>query len=172
MRNAGAVDVYDLSQDCRSPQLLASVAIGTGTDGGTLAPVTPIGHEGAFAPDGLTYYIGDTTNKSYHAVDLTDPTHPKHISTFDIKALGLAAHGLSVSNDGNRLYAVSPGIPASAANLTNPNVAPNNGFVIFDTSEVQARLPNPQMKVISEFLFKDGPLRSTRSRSAFEASRT
>jgi hypothetical protein len=151
-----AVDVYDLSQDCRSPQLLASVAIGTGTDGGTLAPVTPIGHEGAFAPDGLTYYIGDTTNKSYHAVDLTDPTHPKHITTFDMKTLGLAAHGLSVSNDGNRLYAVTPGIPASAANLTNPNVAPTNGFVIFDTSEVQARLPNPQIKVISEFLFKDG----------------
>ena len=151
-----AVDVYDLSQDCRSPQLLASVAIGTGTDGGPVAPVTPIGHEGAFAPDGLTYYIGDTTNKSYHAVDLTDPTHPKHITTFDMKTLGLAAHGLSVSNDGNRLYAVTPGIPASAANLTDPNVAPNNGFVIFDTSQVQARLPNPQIKVISEFLFKDG----------------
>ena len=42
------------------------------------------------------------------------------------------------------------------ADLTNPNVAPNNGFVIFDTSEVQARLPNPQIKVVSEFLFKDG----------------
>jgi hypothetical protein len=151
-----AVDVYDLSQDCRSPQLLASIAIGTGTDGGSVAPVKPIGHEGAFAPDGLTYYIGDTTNRSYHAVDLTDPTHPKHIATFDMKTIGLASHGLSVSNDGNRLYAVSPGIPASAADLTNPNVAANNGFVIFDTSEVQARLPNPQIKVISKFLFKDG----------------
>ena len=28
------VDVYDVSEDCRSPQLLASIAIGTGTDGG------------------------------------------------------------------------------------------------------------------------------------------
>ena len=28
--------------------------------------------------------------------------------------------------------------------------------MILDTSEVQARLPNPQMKVISKFLFKDG----------------
>jgi len=150
------VDIYDISQDCRSPQLLASVAIGTGTDGGTRAPVAPIGHEGAFAPDGLTYYIGDTTNKSYHAVDLTDPTHPKHITTFDMKTLGLASHGLSVNNDGNRLYAVTPGIPASAADLTNPNVAANNGFVIFDTSEVQERRPNAQMKVVSKFLFKDG----------------
>ena len=151
-----AVDIYDVSQDCRSPQLLASLAIGTGTDGGTVAPVTPIGHEGSFAPDGLTYYIGDTRNRSYHAVDLTDPTQPKHIATFDMKTLGLASHGLSVSNDGNRVYAVTPSIPASVADLTNPNVAPTNGFVILDTSEVQARLPNPQIKVVSKFLFKDG----------------
>jgi hypothetical protein len=151
-----AVDVYDVSLDCRSPQLLASIAVGTGIDGGTPAAVAPIGHEGAFAPDGLTYYIGDTTHRSYHAVDLTDPTRPKYITTFDMKTIGLAAHGLSVSNDGNRLYGVAPSIPASAADLTNPNVAPTNGFVILDTSEVQARLPNPQIKVISRFLFKDG----------------
>ena len=150
-----AVDIYDVSQDCRSPQLIGSFAIGTGTDGGTVAPVTPIGHEGSFAPDGLTYYIGDTRNRSYHAVDLTDPTRPKYIATFDMKTLGLASHGLSVSNDGNRLYGVSPGL-LSVADLTNPNVAPTNGFVILDTSEVQARLPNPQIKVISKFLFKDG----------------
>ena len=39
------VDIYDLSQDCRFPQLLASVPVGTGADGGGV--VTPIiGHEG------------------------------------------------------------------------------------------------------------------------------
>jgi hypothetical protein len=151
-----AVDVYDVSEDCRYPQLLASVPVGTGADGAAPAPVAPIGHEGSFAPDGLTYYIGDTTHRTYYAVDLTDPTKPKYIASFDMKTIGLASHGLSVSNDGNRLYAVSPGIPASAADLTNPNVAANNGFVIFDTSEVQARLPNPQIKLISKFLFKDG----------------
>jgi hypothetical protein len=151
-----AVDIYDVSQDCRSPQLLASIAVGTGSDGGPVAAVTPIGHEGSFAPDGLTYYIGDTSHREYHAIDVTDPTQPKYITTFDMKTLGLAAHGLSVSNDGNRLYAVTPGFPGSVADLTNPNVAPTNGFVILDTSEVQARLPNPQIKVISKFLFKDG----------------
>jgi hypothetical protein len=150
-----AVDVYDLSEDCRSPQLLASTAVGTGTDGAAPAAVTPIGHEGAFAPDGLTYYIGDTTHAEYHAIDLTDPTAPKYIASFDMKTLGLRAHGLSVSNDGNRLYATTPGFIA-LADLTNPNVAPTNGFVILDTSEVQARLPNPQIKVISKFLFKNG----------------
>jgi hypothetical protein len=151
-----AVDIYDVSQDCRSPQLLATFAVGTGADGGPVAATTPIGHEGSFAPDGLTYYIGDTSHREYHAIDVTDPTHPKYITTFDMKTLGLAAHGLSVSNDGNRVYGVSPGFPPSIASLTDPTVAPTNGFVILDTSEVQARLPNPQIKVISKFLFKDG----------------
>jgi len=49
------VDVYDLSVGCTNPQLLASRPVGTGTDGGgVIAPVT--GHEGSWAPDGLTYY--------------------------------------------------------------------------------------------------------------------
>jgi hypothetical protein len=162
-----AVDVYDLSDDCRFPQLLASVAIGTGIDGGTLAPAAPFGHEGAFAPDGLTYYIGDTTNRSYHAVDLTNPTKPSHIATFDMKTLpaprpdllgtvGLRSHGLSVSDDGNRLYATSPALGTPLGDLLNPNAPGSNGFVILDVSEVQARVPNPQIKVISEYLFKDG----------------
>jgi hypothetical protein len=161
------VDVYDLSQDCRAPQLLASAAIGTGTDGGTLAPATPKGHEGAFAPDGLTYYIGDVFNRTYHAVDLTDPTKPKHIASFDMKTLtherpdvagnlSLGAHGLSVSDDGNRLYVTSGAAGTPLADLGNPDAPGSNGFVILDTSEVQARLSNPQIKVVSRFLFKDG----------------
>jgi hypothetical protein len=141
-----AVDVYDLSIDCRSPQLLASVAIGTGTDGGTVAPVQPKGHEGVFAPDGMTYYIGDAANKMYHAVDLTDPTKPKHIATFDMTPLGTGAHGLSVSDDGNRLYVI-------AGNIGNQT---KNGFAVLDASEVQARMPNPQIRLISQFISTDG----------------
>src|SRR5258708_22197768 len=98
-----AVDIYDVSEDCRSPQLLASIAVGTGADGATPAPVAPIGHEGSFAPDGLTYYIGDKTHPSYHAIDLTDPTRPKYITTFDMKTIGLAAHSLSVTDHSNLL---------------------------------------------------------------------
>jgi len=145
------VDVYDLSGDCRFPQLLANAPVGTGSDGGFVSPVTPIGHEGSFAPDGLTYYIGDTRNRSYHAVDVSDPTKPKMIATFDMKTLGLASHGLSVSEDGNRAYVVTPGL-----NLTGVAVTPANGFVILDTSDVQARKPSPQIRVISKFLFLDG----------------
>jgi hypothetical protein len=148
-----AVDVYDISQDCRFPQLLASVPIGTGKDGGPLAPIAPIGHEGAFAPDGLTYYIGDVTNKMYHAVDLTDPTAPRYIASFDMTTLGPGSHGLSVSDDGKRLYVAALG---NGTTLSNPDSPNNNGFAILDVSEVQARAANPQIKLVSSFLYKDG----------------
>jgi len=94
-------------------------------------------------------------NKMYDAVDGTDPTKPRYITTFDMATIGLGTHGLSVSNDGNRLYATSLGFP-TLAGLTDPSVAPTNGFVILDTSEVQERRANAQMKLISEFLYKDG----------------
>jgi LVIVD repeat-containing protein len=150
------VDIYDISLDCRSPQLLSTIPVGNGADGGVAAPAPVVGHEGSWAPDGMTYYIGDTTNRSYEAVDVTEPTKPRHIATFDMKTIGLASHGLSISDDGNRAYVVTPGIPTNLSDLTNPAVAPTNGFVILDTSEIQARRPNPQFHVISKFLFKDG----------------
>jgi len=149
------IDVYDLSGDCRYPQLLANAPVGTGLDGGIKPSFTPIGHEGSFAPDGLTYYIGDTTNRSYHAVDVSDPSKPKMIASFDMKTLGLASHGLSISEDGNRAYVVTPGLPA-VADVGNPAYNPINGFVILDTSDVQARKDHPQIRVISKFLFRDG----------------
>lgn len=150
------IDLYDISIDCRLPQLLSSVAVGSGTDGGVVSPAGIIGHEGSWAPDGLTYYIGDTSHRSYEAIDTSDPIHPKHVATFDMKTIGLASHGLSISDDGNRAYVVTPGAPASAADLTNPAVIGNNGFVILDTSEIQSRKPNAAFHVISKFLFKDG----------------
>jgi hypothetical protein len=42
--------------------------------------------------------------------------------------------------------------------LTGVAVTPTNGFVILDTSDVQARKPNPQIRVISKFLFLDGSI--------------
>jgi hypothetical protein len=158
------IDVYDLSTDCRYPQLLASAAVGTGTDGGVVSPVTPRGHEGAWAPDGLTYYIGDTTNHLYHAIDMSDPTRPKEIAYFDINAAinnpqtglpgVLDGHGLSVSDDGNRAYVAALCVPGAY----NPATPACNGFAILDTSQVQARKPNAQIKLISSFLYKDGSI--------------
>jgi hypothetical protein len=154
------VDIYDLSGDCRFPQLLASVAVGTGTDGGDVAPV--IGHEGSWAPDGLTYYGGSPLQHIYYAVDTADPTKPKLITTWltplrqGVAGYDGASHGLSISDDGNRGYMVSVGFPASLADLTNPAVAPTNGLLIYDLSDIQSRKANPQARLISSLLWKDG----------------
>ena len=143
------IDIYDISQDCRHPQLLASVPVGTGTDGGMVSPV--IGHEGSWAPDGLTYYGGDLRNAQYYAVDTTDPTKPKLLSTW---RPGFAnVHGMSISDDGNRGYFVSLGF---GTGLTDPNVPPSNGLLIYDLSEIQARTANPQAKLVSKLFWKDG----------------
>jgi hypothetical protein len=151
------VDIYDLSGDCRSPQLMSTLAVGTGADGGIKPAQTPVGHEGNIAPDGLTYYIGDLRRAAYHAVDVANTTKPKLIATYSIASLGLKAgttvHGMSVSNDGNRLYAVILGGLGGGVAAENDL---NNGFAIFDTSEVQQRKANAQIKLVSKALYRDG----------------
>src|SRR6266404_9011888 len=98
------VDIYDISQDCRFPQLIASVAVGK-PDGSTGIPKPVIGHEGSWAPDGLTYYGGDLRNQQYYAVDTTDAAAPKLLATW--KPGFANVHGLSIRDDGNRGYFVS-----------------------------------------------------------------
>jgi hypothetical protein len=156
------IDIYDLSQDCRYPQLLASKAVGllpNGTSNGI--PVAVIGHEGSWAPDGLTYYGGDLTNKQYYAVDTTIPTEPKLIAAWKTGVVvpaggtSLLTHGMSISDNGRRGYFVSLAtLPAT--DLTNPAVPPVNGLLIYDTSQIQERKPNPQVPLISKLFWRDG----------------
>jgi hypothetical protein len=150
------VDFYDISGDCRSPQLLSSLPVGTGADGGVTAPI--IGHEGSFAPDGLTYYGGGrTVPNNYYAVDISNTTEPKLLASWNVPrvATGARTHGLSVSDDGTRGYFVSIG-SVTPATLQDPNVPANNGLVIYDLTDIQQRKANPQIRVISELYWKDG----------------
>jgi hypothetical protein len=158
------VDIYDLSQDCRFPQLLASLPVGTGTDGSGIVHRI-VGHEGTWARDGLTYYGGDLrfqpnpptgSTGQYYAVDTSDPTRPKLITTWTTGVGGANVHGMSISNDGKRGYFVSLGTSGGPAGLTDPTVPANNGLLIYDLSQIQARKPNPQVKLISQLLWKDG----------------
>jgi hypothetical protein len=106
------IDIYDVSGDCRFPQLLSVVAVGK-ADGSTGLPLPVIGHEGSWAPDGLTYYGGDLRNAQYYAVDTTDPTHPSLITAW---VPGISnVHGMSISDDGNRGYFVALGTSGGAA---------------------------------------------------------
>ncbi len=147
------VDIYDLSGDCRFPQLLGSVQVGTAADGG--AVTTPIiGHEGSWAPDGLTYYGGGrTVPNNYYAVDTTNPTKPKLLLAWlpPKSASGGRTHGLSISDDGNRGYFTQIG----TGNL-DPALAAVNGLFILDLSDIQSRKANPQVRVIGELYWKDG----------------
>src|SRR6266849_4961145 len=146
------IDIYDLSGDCRFPQLITSVAVGK-PDGSTGIPKAVIGHEGSWAPDGLTYYGGDLRNQQYYAVDTTDPSAPKLLATW---VPGFAnVHGLSIRDDGNRGYFVSLG-RSIGPDLTDPTKPATNGLMIYDLSEIQARKANPQAKLISKLFWKDG----------------
>src|SRR5437016_510601 len=150
------VDIYDVSADCRFPQLLASVQVGK-ADGTTGLPHPVIGHEGSWAPDGMTYYGGDlrykytvpgsmaTASGQYYAVDTADPTHPALITSWTTGIPGSNVHGMSISDDGNRGYFVSiGGLGGSPADLTDPTKPANNGLLIYDLSQLQARIPHPQ----------------------------
>jgi hypothetical protein len=146
------VDIYDLSGDCRFPQLLGSVAVGVADGGGVTTPI--IGHEGSWAPDGLTYYGGGrTVPNNYYAVDVTNPTKPKLMLSWlpPKTATGGRTHGLSISEDGNRGYFTQIG-----TGNVDPAVAAVNGLFIVDLSEIQSRKANPTVRTISELYWKDG----------------
>jgi hypothetical protein len=146
-----AIDLYDLSANCATPQLLASKRVG---EVGTEDPlkVAVRGHEGEFAPDGLTYYGSSLGGRYIYAIDITSTRNPKLISKWD-NPNPVGIHGHELTPDGNRLYATSFG--QGGANPARVGGA-NNGLIILDTSDVQKRVANPVMKVVSTFFWDDG----------------
>ncbi len=120
---AGIVDIYDVSADCRNPVLKSSTPFGI------------LGHESGFAPDGNTFYTASLYFQSVAAIDVSDTTVPKLLwLTRDYQS-----HGISLSDDGNRLYMAEAGFNASDF----------SGLTILDTTQVQKRVLNPQVPVVS-----------------------
>ena len=119
--NPGIVDVYDVSADCRQPVLKSSTPLGI------------FGHESAFSPDGKTFYVTGTAAPTLSAVDLTDPARPS-IAWLSVGQHNF--HGMSISDDGNRLYAADAGVG-------------NRGLTILDVSQVQKRVTNPSVPELS-----------------------
>jgi len=161
-------DVYDVGTDCRHPQLLASTTqISFPTAGLTrIGPQVDriYGHEGAMSPDGNTYWVSDYPHGVYHAIDISDARRPKWIAGFSDPAFfaqRASVHGLTIGDDGNRAYATTFASSVGQADpkLTVPAEGEyHNGFLILDTSEVQARKPNPRIRLISETNWHDGSL--------------
>ena len=120
--NPGFVDLYDVSQDCRHPTLKSSTPLGI------------LGHEGSFSPDGNTFWVSSTAGRTLTALDVSNPALPVRLFT-DTRWVG---HGFNLSDDGNRLYL------ADIATFD-----PTAGLTILDVSQVQKRVPNPQVPVVS-----------------------
>ncbi len=91
--------------------------------------VARFGHESGFSPDGRTFYATATALPSITAIDVTDPKQPHAIWQGNI-----LSHGMSLSDDGNRAYIADP---------------TGGDMLILDTSQIQARKPNPQAREIS-----------------------
>ena len=118
-----AFAIYDVSIDCAHPKLLADV----------LMP-DAFGHEGCFQPDGMIYYM---SSRTITPIDISDPTNPHQLSK-PWQAPGLPfqlLHGCSISDDGTRGY-----INDAAGKM-----------LIVDTSDIRARIPGAQPRVIASF---------------------
>lgn len=92
------------------------------------SPTGVFGHESGMAPDGRTFYSASPSTQTIVAVDISNPS-----LTVPIWSGNYDSHGLSISNDGNRAYVAGV----------------NSGLIILDTSEVQARVPNPTVREIA-----------------------
>jgi hypothetical protein len=128
----GLIDVYSVRRDCRHPVLQSSI------------PYQGLGHESGFAPDGRTFYASATSGYTLAAIDLTDPRHPATLATY----YGVNYHGLRVSPDGNRMYVANIGTPSPGGRVSV------GGLRILDTSQIQARRPDPQVRTLSDLSWR------------------
>jgi hypothetical protein len=135
--------VYDIS-DCANPVLKSSIQL-TGSTG----------HMGHFAPDGMTYYLGqgfEGIGSYMYIVDLADPSNPKMLPPWQFLGDG-RPHGVWLNTAGTRLYAGQAGRYGEVGNTafgTGPD-----GLVVLDVSDYQARRPNPQVQIISKLFWDD-----------------
>ena len=92
------------------------------------SPVGVLGHESGMTPDGKTFYSASPAGETLVAVDISNLSLPVPIwsGSYD-------SHGLSLSNDGNRAYIAGTG----------------SGLIILDTTEVQARVPDPNVPEVA-----------------------
>ena len=127
----GFVDVYDVSQNCLDPVLQSS------------SPVGVLGHESAFSPDGTVFYVSSTGGHTLAAIDLTNPKLPSMLWF----SMSYSAHGMSISNDGNRLYMADTG--SQGVGEGGP------GLTILDVSAINKHQVNPAVPLVSHITWPE-----------------
>lgn len=134
----GQVDVYDVSEDCRDPQLLSSLPIGV------------LGHESGISPDGQTFWTSSLFTDTIAAVDVSDPRVPRTLWTGHH-----SSHGIGVSDDGSRLY-LTPfrGLDGSGS-ADGLDGDFDGGLTILDVTSIRDRDPLPQPEVVSTLQWPD-----------------
>lgn len=139
----GFFAVYDIATDCARPQLLGALSAAE-----LALPTNGVGHEGNWAPDGMTYWSASANSGTVTAIDVTDPSTPAILYEGQTSRTN---HGLSLNRDGTRLYIAKIGMGSSGP-------MDGNGVQIFDVSEVQDRVPAPQISLVGEVTWDDGTL--------------
>lgn len=87
-----------------------------------------LGHESGLSPDGKTFYSANPGTPTLTALDISNP-----LIAIPLWTGSYYSHGLTIGADGNRAY-------VAAGN--------DRGLVIIDTSELQSRKANPQVREI------------------------
>ncbi len=93
-------------------------------------PVGLLGHESGMSPDGNTFYAASAGGQTLTALDISNPSLPVPLWVGNY-----SSHGLQLSDDGNRAYVAA--------------VQPLTALIILDTSQIQARVPNPSVPEIA-----------------------
>lgn len=132
----GVLEVYDVDEDCRAPRLLSRTASAT------------LGHESGWTRDGRTLYVASSGAQTFTAIDLSDPADPVQL----LEQYGVNYHGMRLSADGRTLYAAHIGNDLSRGTL------PGEGLRILDVSEVQDRVPDPSVTVLSNLTWDEGSI--------------
>ena len=132
LQGAAYFDIYDVEKDCKKPEQIFS------------GPVSGLNHEGNWAMDGMTYYATGLAPGTVSAVDVDDPTLPTPITHWYASPI---VHGLSTSDDGNRLY---------LADIAGQGEG--NGLSIWDTSGIVERIPGTQPRLVGHVGWSDGSL--------------
>src|SRR5581483_3333903 len=101
-------------------------------------PANLLGHEGGFSPDGKTYWATGGAGGDVVAIDVADARHPR---VEFVGQIGMVNHGFSFSPDGRTMYLSS--------------IQPH-GLLVYDVSEIAARRPGAQAKLLGSLSWNDG----------------